>query len=319
MSMQGQHTVWTPTKWAFALSVIAALWGVYAYGVDLDWQVLAMVLLAASAGGLSAELRGRGGRVQIALEHPVLFACAITLGPFGALIPAAAVGVRRVFSRGQPCSPLYLLMCDLLGPPAATAAASFTFISFGGNIDWPQGADSLGAALLAALAYASVGAIVFGVSRQAAVAVIEPPKSFAVTAGWLLSLLTGYLLAVIYCTAPVYAFYAASIAGFCAACALAIAPTQRRGVREAEASEETHQSADSPTYVDPATGLASRRYLDLFLDREIGRSHRLGKPLLFDIRIVEWDIVEFEYLDAHGSRRKVLGRTKRRPVIRAFP
>lgn len=38
-------------------------------------------------------------------------------------------------------------------------------------------------------------------------------------------------------------------------------------------------SADPASFVDAATGLANRRYLDMFLQREVGRAQRFRKPV----------------------------------------
>ena len=42
---------------------------------------------------------------------------------------------------------------------------------------------------------------------------------------------------------------------------------------------EAAGQADSASFVDQATGLANRRYLDMFLQREVGRAQRFGKPV----------------------------------------
>ena len=42
---------------------------------------------------------------------------------------------------------------------------------------------------------------------------------------------------------------------------------------------EAEGQADSASFVDQATGLANRRYLDMFLEHEVGRAQRFGKPV----------------------------------------
>jgi diguanylate cyclase (GGDEF)-like protein len=59
--------------------------------------------------------------------------------------------------------------------------------------------------------------------------------------------------------------------------------------------------------VDTATGLANRRYLDLFLDREVGRAQRLDKPLC----IAVFNIDGFRHLDDGAAQTAMLELGKR--------
>lgn len=62
---------------------------------------------------------------------------------------------------------------------------------------------------------------------------------------------------------------------------------------EAEEADRSVRTAGSETtqdepdfFIDPTTGLASRRYVEMFLPREVSRSERLGKPVsvaVFDL------------------------------------
>jgi two-component system cell cycle response regulator len=53
----------------------------------------------------------------------------------------------------------------------------------------------------------------------------------------------------------------------------------------AVARDESHEE-DEASFVDPSTGLASRRYVEMFLRRELSRSERLRRPVsvaVFDL------------------------------------
>lgn len=62
--------------------------------------------------------------------------------------------------------------------------------------------------------------------------------------------------------------------------------------------EEPFRARDEAAFTDPSTGLATRRYLDVFLEREVRRSKRLRKPL----SIAAVDIDDFRTIrNRHGQ------------------
>lgn len=290
-------------KWAPPAVAIVAVCGLCALRLNIDWPVVSITALAAAASGLGVEVLGKS-RVRLALIHPVLFGCAITLGPSGALIPATAAGTLRVFSLRRSDAPLCRLLYDLLGPAAATSAAGLVFTALGGDLSWPHGADSAAPLVWAALAYATASALLFGAVRKAGVNVAdEPVGAGPVAVGWLLSVLSGYFLAVIYSAAPVYAVYAAAAAALCTAWTLAQTPRARiEAGQKSEPIPYADHVQDEPLYVDSVTGLANRRYLDLFLDRELGRAERLRKPL----SVAVFNIDGFKSLDEEARKQGIL-------------
>lgn len=269
-------------------------------GFDVDWPVVAMVVMAASASGLGIDFRGRAAGVRLSLVHPVLFGCAITMGWHGAIIPAAVVGVCRVLSRRESHSPLYRLVYDLTGPVAATTATSLVYALLGADPMRPHSVDSALPLLCAAAVYASSGALMFGAACKAAgVGEEGPSDAKVVAAGWSLSLLAGYVLAIVYAVAPVYALYAVSATAVWSATALGAErkPTQAVS-NEPSKPEKATNSSDESLFVDPDTGLATRRYLDMFIEREAGRSLRFGKPL----SVAVFSIDGFRNLDPETGR-----------------
>ena len=89
--------------------------------------------------------------------------------------------------------------------------------------------------------------------------------------------------------------------------------------------------ADSASFVDQATGLANRRYLDMFLQREVGRAQRFGKPVsvaVFNVdgaatlpsEVVEQALVQIgERLTAGIRDYDVVGRYAQARLVVALP
>lgn len=288
-------------RWAVNALVIGAVSATLSLHLDMDWAVLAMAGLAVASVGLTAQIRGRGSAVHIGLAHPVLFASAICLGPVGALIPAAAAGSWQVLSSGQPHTRVYRFLYHLIAPTAATVTASVVFVWTGGNPQWPQGSAALAPLVWAGLTYAFIGAAAFAAAVKAGAQPFDQPaRRSNVAAGWALALLGGYLLAIIYACAPVYAVYAVSLAGMFAAWTLST-PQPSRAAKQTTEMQSAKEEQE-PLYVDSATGLANRRYLDLFLDREIARAERLRRSLA----VAVFSVDGFRRLDDQARRRVML-------------
>lgn len=246
---------------------------VFAMLGNADWPALSMLALAAASAGLSVDLAGMAGgrRVRAAPVHSALFGCAVTLGPFWTAAAAAGAGTVRLLSERDSHVPLCRVFFAVLGPVFAAVLASAAFTACGGRLEWPQGADSLWALACAAAVYSCASALAYG--AHAAVegkpASENRPDAAGVAAGWCASLMAGYVLAILYTAAPAYAVCSAAV--IAVGCTAALRPSAGR--------QDQVQPGEASVYVDPVTGLANRRYLELFLEREMGRAQRLNRPL----------------------------------------
>lgn len=240
---------------------------------QIDSCVLAATLFAVGAGPLSASLQA-GGRepLRLPLIHPVLLGCALSLGPAAAL-PAVAVGISGLLSAGSERRPLYRVLYTLFRPAALALATSTAFAAAGGSSTRPCEVASAIPACLAAAVYAALWLML---RRIVGPSPSEKPRLSQEAAAWTVSAAGGYCLAAFVAVAPSYAV-GVGAAGALASIA-AVSAGQLR--RKTAATSPSPRSVDAAsTYVDSATGLANRRYMEMFLEREVGRSHRLGKAV----------------------------------------
>ncbi|MGC8863187.1 MAG: GGDEF domain-containing protein [Armatimonadota bacterium] len=89
-------------------------------------------------------------------------------------------------------------------------------------------------------------------------------------------------------------------------CGSVLVSTLRRrqipdGPAGAVSVEEDARRDDEASFIDPATGLASRRYVEMFLSKEISRSERLGKP----VSAAVFDVDDFRTLARDAGRDAV--------------
>ena len=71
---------------------------------------------------------------------------------------------------------------------------------------------------------------------------------------------------------------------------------KKQGEPELPEQTDSLDQEQSGVFVDPLTGLASRRYLNMFLQREISRSERARKPMALAV----FDVDEFSKLESLG-------------------
>jgi diguanylate cyclase (GGDEF)-like protein len=286
-------------------------------GGDLEWRLVAMIALAVALTPMRAVLRGpHPHAIEFSLSHPVLFACALALGPFGAALPAVFSGIARLVAAGPSHRPLHTVLYTLLKPAAVCCASAAVYAALGGSVICPQAVDSLVPVLVSGLVYALAGASLVGlVEEPDRRADAERPSAPRTIAGWGMCLLAGYAAAVLYATAPAYVLLACAAATGLLRTALREPGREQAEDRELEqggrgscraqspdsagASISSMASSDSAgaspslpdvdddsAFVDSATGLANRRYVEMFLNREISRADRLTRPLavaVFDL------------------------------------
>jgi len=264
-------------------------------GPGLEWRLLAISALAFLAGPIRVELFSTElSSVKIPLIHSILFASSISLAPAPAALVGAFAGTGRLIWINERHRPLYQVLYTTLKPAVVCAATSLIFSAAGGSSNEPQGVDSFTGVICAAVTYIAASAVLVGlVENVIGREPVSPPKTQILAATWSLALLMGYPLTMIYTYAPTYVL----LAPIAAIALMQIAMRRPRAVEssaqpdqsqpEEEIIEESARQSEEPEgFIDAATGLASRRYLMLFLKREVSRSERIGSPLsvaVFDV------------------------------------
>ena len=267
--------------------------GVALISPDLEWRLLAMVALTFTVSPLTAELRTHReySSIRLPLLHGVLFASALALGPVGSALPGAFSGIARLLLGPQGRRPVWQVLYIVLKPAAVCASAALVYVGTGGSVLRPQEVDSFAPLLCAAVTYMAINALLVGVLEELHRSEpVAPPHASALMTAWLLCFLVGYPLAVLYAFAPSYVLLAPALAVGLAHLSLRETAGRKRAEAEMDAGRASADDSPDPRkpaeFVDPATGLANRRYLNMFLQREVSRAERTGKPLsiaIFDV------------------------------------
>ena len=280
----------------------------------LEWRLLAMAGLAFVLSPYTAELRGRGsGRsIPLAPWHSALFAGAITLGPLGAALPAAFHGCARIIFGPNGTKPLSHVLYALAKPATACSLASLAYILSGGNALRPQAVDSFVPVLVAGAVYVGASMALTVTAREQAGEAAQEPRAAVLLAAWMLTLLGGYTLAVLYAVAPTYILICLCAAAGVAGYALRESRAQNDRVAHTPDADKAdrNQPDETNVFVDALTGLANERYLEMFLTGELSRASRVSKSLsiaVFDIdgskKLAEGAALE-ETVIALGARLK---------------
>lgn len=261
---------------------------------DLEWRLLAIIMLAFIAGPITTELRGRNENVSIRIPvmYMILFGSSLVLSPFCAALPGAFGGIARLIFKSSARRPIYQVLYIMLKPAAVSAGISFVFWRTGGNILRPQEIGSLLPVVYAALAYMGANILLAGVAdefqeQQTA----SKPHAITLFAGWSLCFMGGYIFAVIYAFTPTYVLFVPAAAIVLAGYALrkadqAFVKPEKANIFTDIVIDEIDDSDNMDGFIDNVTGLANQRYLNMFLNREVQRSERSGRQLsvaVFDI------------------------------------
>jgi len=269
---------------------------------ELEWRLLMLCILAFALSPFKVEIRTSGDQsIRIPLIHCTLFASALALGPAGAALPAVFAGISRLFVSSVERRPLHHIIFAFMKPAVISTAASFAFATSGGNV---MRLDEVGASLpilCAGLAYLSVGAIMAGAVEEIHPRESVPsPQIFRLVAAWCSCFITGYLIAVLYSVVPSYVVVAPAICAGLVGIALRQNAQETKPLSSQQLAEELVKSDPdmAASFVDPATGLANQRYLEMFLKRELGRAERLGK----DVSVAIFDLDETRKFFDHETK-----------------
>lgn len=272
-----------------AVTCAVGLWFVVTglAGPDLEWRALALAALAVALSPLFAEVGAAGRqRIRFPLSHAVLFAGALALGPGGTALCAVFHGIGALMLSPNADRSVRRAIVTVFRPAGVCAAAALVFQAAGGSSLHPYDVASILPAACSAAAYALLGALVTAASYQIKQPEPRPaPRRISVASAWLACLAGGYLLAALYSVAPTYVLLVpVATAGLAHA---AVRREARSAADSGEAPEAAPEPAeDTAVFMDPSTGLANRRYLEMFIRGEMGRSERMGKRMslaVFDI------------------------------------
>ncbi len=243
--------------------------GISVFGNHFSAATATLVIVGFAIGGVRISLATTDGEKNIEVETPATIGlgAAMVCGPIGATLPAAAAGIgewllvqgkRKPFRESVPKLTRLILLSTLAGA---------TFQLAGGVISYPASIISLAAAIAAMLVYAVFTRLLSG----------------AFAKGLWLALGAGYGLAGMVAALPAFA---ALVVALPLAIAL-LGMLKATPLKEESLSDDEQEADDSSeqkesvrhSFVDPLTGVASHRYLDMFLRHELSRAERFNQPL----------------------------------------
>ena len=262
-----------------------------AFNPGLEWRILTLIALAAAVSPFKVELRGHrdGESIRFSLVHAAQFAGVIALGPLGSSLPAVFGAAARITGDGRQQKKLHQVVYSILKPAAICSCASAAYIAAGGNVLRPQQVDSFLPMIAAAIVYIGANALLIETTIDKVHSEPEyAPRVSALASGWLLCIFSGWALAVLYAIAPAYLVLGLACSAAFAGFALLSKPKQEAvcDKSEPEIEQEAEPENTGSAFIDPATGFANRRYLELFLKNEVSRSERAERPLsiaVFDL------------------------------------
>lgn len=257
-------------------------------GREQDARLLVLIGLAFVSGPITVRFQSaRDGPIVIPQVHPVLFAGALTLEAYNAAIPAMFAGLGRLlYAEPEDRKSVAQIAYIVLKPAIVCTIASSVYAASGGNPIRPYEIVSLLPIFWASLAYAAASALITAVTtliRQRSTRP-TPRKSFVLTA-WIVTLVAGWQIAILCALAPSYVLLAPVVTAGIVRFALRSNDWRKLG-RDDDKERSADKTTDSWVFVDPSTGLANRRYLEMFLGSELSRADRLQKHVslvVFDI------------------------------------
>lgn len=263
--------------WAAGLCLIAAF-GVSGY---IDAVVAALSVISFIAGGIRVSLGSPSSarKVEIDAGSAVVIGAALACGPVSAAGPAAMAALGGIFLDFNHRDSFVRSTYTVARMPFQAALAALVFIWVGGSAAYPASIESLPAALTAAAAYALLDCFLSGNIRL-------------IKTRWL-SMGLGYGFGCAARTTPPFVILVVILpVALTVLNLLREARKARKAGAESETGEKPAEAAKT-SFLDPLTGLANQRYLEMFLQQEISRSERSGQP----ISVILIDIDNFEQLN----------------------
>lgn len=261
--------------------------GVFAVRMPATSTIFALCVVAFVASGLKLFIgpQDSNHRIELDAAGVITAGSALVCGPTGAAGPAAMAALGGILLIRGCTTNLKNAAYTVGRLSAQSTITAIIFTNLGGHVDEPVGVQSFLAALAALSTYAFLDRILS--SRKTSL------YGLAVTAGF------GYALSGAASALPSFAVFAPALP-----MALVLLMQLRNERKTANEHKETavqaevstveaalqvaepEESASQSVMLDPKTGLANKRYLDIFMRQEISRAQRSGKEisiLLIDI------------------------------------
>ncbi|HPP73773.1 MAG TPA: GGDEF domain-containing protein, partial [Armatimonadota bacterium] len=261
----------------------------------IDATVAALCIIGFVAGGVRAAIGTPDSveRIEINTKAAVTYGAAIALGPITAAGLAALAALGSITLTKEPDVPFRVQLRRIAMPPVQASITGLAFLLFGGNITAPTSIDSIPAAFFAAA--------IFTLSEKMLNRSATPAYPLAVSLG------IGYGFSGVARLLPPYALLLTALP---VAMVLYKLLRQERvqqasTVETQESAPETQTETARPSLLDPLTGLANQRYLEMFLHQEVSRSERSGQPisvLLVDID----DFAKINHVDGQEAADRCL-------------
>ena len=233
------------------------------------------------AGGVVLTLRVSGSVREARLDSSTLigYASAVTCGPFAA-VPSAMAAIGRVLLSPHERIGLRTAIYETARVSFQAGAAGWTFVLLGGSSHTPLSAGSIPAAFGAACVYSGLDLLL-----------APAPGSVC---GTLLSLAGALALSAWIAALPAFSLYAPALP-----LAVLLHLQVRRPKREPPVTETTVEEPAKHSVIDQSSGLANRRYLEMFLQGETGRCERSGHRLT----VLLVDVDHYQKLKSEDSEQ----------------
>jgi len=228
--------------------------------------IVAISIVCFFAGGTAAFLENdRHRNIYFNPADAVVFGSALACGAVSASVPAAMAAVGRIMLSPKNYK-LSDAVSEVLQAASIAAAAAYVFTLTGGAPSKILQPLSLPAAFAAAVA--------FGIIRN----LLSPRKIHALSHAQSTSI--GYLFAAAAVSFPYFVIFAPTLPA--AIAIFAVASKTKREIQKTTEDQQTVEpvpQSEQITLIDQPTGLANKRYLDIFLKQEINRAMRNGQNL----------------------------------------
>ena len=227
-------------------------------------NILAISIVCFFAGGTAAFFENRHrSTIYFNPADAVIFGSALACGIIGSAVPAAMTAVGKVMLSPNSSYKLSDAIAEILQTAAIAAATAYIFKIAGGSPSTILQPLSLPAVFAAALAFGLIKNLIS--SRKTLT------LNYAQSAG------IGYLFASAAVNFPYFVLFAPTLPA--AISIFAIASKTKRENRKTSETEKPAPQSEQITLIDQPTGLANKRYLDIFLKQEINRALRSNQNL----------------------------------------
>lgn len=261
--------------------------GLFAAKGSFDAVTAVLCVVAFICGGIKIKLGSPSSTRHIEMDvgSVVIIGAVLSCGPISAAGPAAMAALGRILLDFNHRDSLTGSVYTVARLPLQAALSGMILGWMGGNTAYPVDIESLPAALTAAAIYTALDWTLAGG--------IGSVRAYCLYIGM------GYGVAGAIRSMPPYVFLIMTLPiAFTVLSLLSEAGKSRKAVESQSEIEDKPAEAARPSLIDPLTGLANQRYLEMFLRQEISRSECSGQP----ISVILLDIDNFRQLnEANGS------------------